>query len=67
MTGLRRGQVKAVNEKRQAFSVVDVVSADEVGKLPDLNVAESAQRIPGVTIRTDRRALRVDPRNPAQP
>ena len=54
VTGLRRGQVRAVNEKREALSVVDVISADEAGKLPDLNVAESAQRIPGVTIRTDR-------------
>ncbi len=54
VTGLRRGQVLSVNEKRQALSVVDVVSADEIGKLPDINVAESAQRIPGVTIRTDR-------------
>lgn len=53
VTGLRRGQVLAVNEKREALSVVDVVSADEAGKLPDLNVAESTQRIPGVTIRTD--------------
>ena len=54
VTGLRRGQVLSVNEKRQALSVIDVVSADEIGKLPDINVAESAQRIPGVTIRTDR-------------
>ena len=54
VTGLRRGQVRSVTEKREALSVVDVVSADEIGQLPDLNVAESAQRAPGVTIRTDR-------------
>jgi TonB-dependent receptor len=54
VTGLRRGQVRSVNEKRQALTVLDAVSADEIGKLPDLNVAESTQRIPGVTIRTDR-------------
>ena len=54
VTGLRRGQVRSVVEKREALSVVDVVSADEIGQLPDLNVAESAQRVPGVTIRTDR-------------
>ena len=54
VTGLRRGQVLSVNEKQQSLSVVDVVSADEIGKLPDINVAESAQRVPGVTIRTDR-------------
>ncbi|HKJ66410.1 MAG TPA: TonB-dependent receptor [bacterium] len=54
VTGLRRGQVLSVNEKREAMNIVDVISADEMGKLPDLNVAESAQRISGVTIRTDR-------------
>lgn len=54
VTGLRRGQVRSVQEKREALSIVDAVSADEIGKLPDLNVAESAQRIPGVTLRTDR-------------
>jgi TonB-dependent receptor len=54
VTGLRRGQVRSVQEKREALSVVDAISADEIGKLPDLNVAESAQRVPGITIRTDR-------------
>jgi len=53
-TGIRGGQVRSINEKRQALSVVDAISADEIGKLPDLNVAESAQRIPGIAIRTSR-------------
>lgn len=54
VTGLRGGQVRSVNEKRQALSIMDAISADEIGKLPDLNVAESAQRVPSVTIRNDR-------------
>jgi TonB-dependent receptor len=54
VTGVRGGQIRSINDKRQALSVVDVLSADEIGKLPDLNVAESAQRLPGITIRTDR-------------
>lgn len=54
VTGLRRGQVRSINEKRQALTILDAISADEIGKLPDLNVAESTQRVPGVTIRTDR-------------
>jgi TonB-dependent receptor len=54
VTGIRRGQVRSVQQKREALSVVDAISADEIGKLPDLNVAESAQRIPGIAIRTDR-------------
>lgn len=53
VTGLRRGQVLEVNEKKESVNIMDVVSADEMGKLPDLNVAESTQRISGVTIRTD--------------
>lgn len=54
VTGLRGGQVRSIQEKRDALTVIDAISADEIGKLPDLNVAESAQRVPGVTIRTDR-------------
>lgn len=53
VTGIRRGQVLEVNEKKESLNIMDVVSADEMGKLPDLNVAESTQRISGVTIRTD--------------
>lgn len=52
--GLREGQVRALARKRQAIRLVDVLSADAIGKLPDLNVAEAAQRVPGVTIETDR-------------
>ncbi|MEX0771253.1 MAG: TonB-dependent receptor [Balneolaceae bacterium] len=54
VTGLRRGQVRSIGQKREAVNIIDAISADEVGRLPDLNVAESAQRIPGLTIRTDR-------------
>ena len=54
VTGLREGQLRAINQKRQALSVMDVLSADAIGKLPDRNVAEAVQRIPGVSIQTDR-------------
>ena len=50
VTGLR-GSLKAnVNAKRFSDSVVDVISAEDIGKFPDKNVAESLARIPGVTI-----------------
>lgn len=54
VTGLRQGQLRAINQKRQAVRVVDVLSADAIGKLPDQNVAEAVQRIPGVSLQTDR-------------
>ncbi|WP_103027669.1 TonB-dependent receptor [Salinibacter altiplanensis] len=54
VTGLREGQVRSTNQKKQALEVVDVLSATEAGKLPDGNVAESLQRLPGVSIKTDR-------------
>lgn len=54
VTGLRGGQIRAINQKRQAINVMDAVSADEIGKLPAENVAEAVQRIAGVSIQTSR-------------
>src|SRR5207237_8918308 len=36
--------------KKNATGVVDAISAEQIGKFPDVNLAESLQRIPGVTI-----------------
>jgi TonB-dependent receptor len=53
VTGLR-GSLKASMEvKRDAIGVVDAISAEDIGKFPDTNLAESLQRITGVSI--DRR------------
>ena len=50
VTGIR-GSLKAyVNAKRFADSVVDVITADDIGKFPDKNVAESLSRITGVAV-----------------
>ena len=50
VTGLR-GSLKAAMEiKRDAIGVVDAISAEDIGKFPNTNVAESLQRIPGVSI-----------------
>ncbi|MFB6249835.1 MAG: TonB-dependent receptor [Salinibacter sp.] len=54
VTGLREGQVRSVNQKKQAMMVMDALSADAIGKLPDQNVAEALQRLPGISIKTDR-------------
>ena len=53
VTGLR-GSLKASMEiKRDAVGVVDAISAEDIGKFPDTNLAESLQRITGISI--DRR------------
>ncbi|MCW3147999.1 TonB-dependent receptor [Stutzerimonas stutzeri] len=44
---------KAIREQRRSDSVKSVVSADGVAQLPDENVAEAAQRLPGVSVERD--------------
>ena len=48
--GVRGSVVKSLNTKRYANAIVDVITAEDVGKFPDQNVAESLQRITGVSI-----------------
>ena len=48
--GIRGSLTRAMNLKRDMSGVVDAISAEEMGKFPDTNLAESLQRITGVTI-----------------
>ncbi len=50
VTGIRRSIADALETKREANSIVDVISAEDVGKLPDSNIADSLARLPGVTV-----------------
>lgn len=50
VTGIRASMQQSLNQKRNAESHVEVITAEDVGKLPDKNVADSLQRLPGVTI-----------------
>ena len=50
ITGVRKSQSEALNIKRESSNIVDSIVAEDVGKLPDVNVAEAMQRIPGVTV-----------------
>jgi len=50
VTGIRASIEQSLNVKRNADSRVDVVTAEDIGKMPDKNVADSLQRVPGVTI-----------------
>lgn len=49
VTGIRAGLAKSAAIKRNATLIVDSVSAEDVGKLPDVSIADSLARLPGVT------------------
>ena len=53
VTGFRESLEQALNLKREAPNVRDSIVAEDIGKMPDLNLAESIQRIPGVAISRD--------------
>jgi iron complex outermembrane receptor protein len=50
VTGIRASLERAADIKREAEQVLDVITAEDVGKLPDANVAEALQRVTGVQI-----------------
>jgi len=50
VTGIRSSIASSSEQKRNAAGVLDAISAEDLGKFPDANVAESLQRIPGVAI-----------------
>jgi iron complex outermembrane receptor protein len=50
VTGIRGSLNRALEQKRSAVGVTDAISAEDLGKFPDLNISESLQRIPGVTL-----------------
>src|SRR4030095_12429091 len=50
VTGLRSSLDKSMDIKREAHGVVDAISAEDIGKFPDTNLAESLQRITGISI-----------------
>ena len=50
VTGFRRSLDNAANIKRRSDVVSDTISAEDIGQFPDLNLAESLQRITGVQI-----------------
>jgi TonB-dependent receptor len=53
VTGFRASLNSALNAKREATGVVDVIKADDIAAFPDSNLAESLQRVPGVSIARD--------------
>jgi iron complex outermembrane receptor protein len=53
VTGIRASMAKSLAVKRDATANVEVITAEDVGKMPDKNLADSLQRLPGVAVRTD--------------
>ena len=49
VTGIRRGIESAINVKKNSDSIVEAVSAEDIGKLPDSSIAESIARLPGLS------------------
>jgi iron complex outermembrane receptor protein len=49
VTGIRRGIEGAISLKKSSTSIVEAVSAEDIGKLPDVSIAESIARLPGLT------------------
>ena len=54
VTGIRASLNRALDMKRSADGIVDAISAEDISKFPDENVAESLQRLPGVSITRDK-------------
>ena len=50
VTGIRGSLRKSLDIKRDSSAIVDAISSEDIGKFPDKNIAESLQRVSGVTI-----------------
>ena len=53
VTGFRASVEASLETKREAVGVEDVLTAEDVGKFPDKNVAEALQRLPGIVTQRD--------------
>ena len=50
VTGIKASLTRSMDMKREAVGVVDAINSEDIGKMPDSNLAESLQRITGVSI-----------------
>jgi iron complex outermembrane recepter protein len=48
VTGIRRGIESAISIKQESTSIIEAISAEDIGKLPDSSIAESIARLPGL-------------------
>jgi len=54
VSGLRKSQINSNNSKKEALNTREVLTTDDLGRLPDINVAEATQRVAGVSIETNK-------------
>ncbi len=52
--GQARGQIAAINQQLNAKGIANVISAEKLQELPDVNVAEAIGRLPGLMVERDR-------------
>ena len=53
VTGIRESEAESIDIKRRSKQIVDSIVAEDIGKLPDQNVAESLERVSGVQVRRE--------------
>lgn len=53
VAGIRSSLAKSLNVKKNSSANVEVITAEDIGKMPDKNLADSLQRLAGVAVRTD--------------
>ncbi|MDN3921963.1 TonB-dependent receptor [Roseateles violae] len=49
VTGIRKGIEEAISVKKNSDSIVEAISSEDIGKLPDVSIAESLARLPGLS------------------
>ncbi len=54
VTGYAEGQTKALMDQKNALNIKNVVSQEQIEQFPDMNAAETLQRIPGITLQRDK-------------
>src|SRR6185295_546629 len=54
VTGIRRSLRDAIEVKKSSELVVDAISSQDIGQLPDVTIAESINRLPGINATRDR-------------
>ena len=67
VTGIRASLEQSLTKKRNAESIVEVVTAEDIGKMPDKNVADSLAHVPGVTTTSAVTAAKAVARAPSAP
>jgi len=66
VTGIRKGIEDAIVTKKNSNSIIESISAEDIGKLPDTSIAESIARLPGIAAqRTNGRASQISVRGMA--